>query len=184
MATRNPPRSDRDLVTCRERREPDLHDAPVGALGLERPLVVSSDATMQTAAQAMVRAGRSAVVVGSWTVVTDHDIARAVALGRPPTTPAAAISSQDGLVLPASTTMSDAVAAMLRAGSRDAIVIDDDHAVSGTVELDAALGLLLGGPDVPGWLSYLREAVREHGAVHDSGLGDRAGWAEDPIRLE
>jgi CBS domain-containing protein len=156
----------------------------VGALGLERPLVVSSDATMQTAAQAMLRAGRSAVVVGSWTVVTEHDIARAVALGRPPTTPAAAISSQDGLVLPASTAMSDAVAAMLRAGSRDAIVVDDDHAVSGTVELDAALGLLLGGPDVPEWLSCLRGAMHERGAVHDVGLGGEAGWAEGEIRLE
>jgi signal-transduction protein with cAMP-binding, CBS, and nucleotidyltransferase domain len=184
MATRNPPRSDRDLATPRERREPDLHSGPVGALGLERPVVVSSDATMQTAAQAMLRAGRSAVVVGSWTVVTDHDIARAVALGRPPTTPAAAISSQDGLVLPASTTMSDAVAAMLRAGSRDAIVVDDDHAVSGTVELDAALGLLLGGPDVPEWLSCLRGAMRERDAVDDVGLGARAGWGHDEIRLE
>jgi signal-transduction protein with cAMP-binding, CBS, and nucleotidyltransferase domain len=184
MATRNPPRSDRDPATSRGPRERDLHDVPVGALGLERPLVVSSDATMQTAAQAMLRAGRSAVVVGSWTVVTDHDIARAVALGRPPTTPAAAISSQDGLVLPASTTMSDAVAAMLRAGSRDAIVVDDDHAVSGTVELDAALGLLLGGPDVPEWLSCLRGAMREPGPVHEAGHGARAGWAEDEIRLE
>ena len=145
------------------RRGSAAPDVPLGALGLSRPLVVSSDATIQTAAQAMLRAGRSAVVVGSWTVVTEHDIARAVALGRPPTTPAAAIAGHEGLVLRSTTTVLDAVASMLREHARDVVVLGDDLEITGTVDLASALEIVLGERDVPTWLSALRISL--HGEL-------------------
>jgi signal-transduction protein with cAMP-binding, CBS, and nucleotidyltransferase domain len=129
------------------------------ALELKRPLVVASDATVQTVAQAMLRAGRSTVVVGSWTVVTERDIARAVALGRPPTTPAAAIAGQAAPTVSGHTDVLKALAMMLSEQITEVVVTDSDMQVTGILSLGDAMELTLRHAGAPASVSALRESL-------------------------
>jgi CBS domain-containing protein len=134
-------------------------DLALDALGLELPVAVPSDATVQTVAQAMLRAGRSAVVVGSWTVVTERDVARAVALGRSPTTPAAAIAGQASPVVSGHTKVVKALATMLSEQMTEVVVIDNDMQVIGMLDLGTAVELALRDADAPSSVAALREAL-------------------------
>ncbi|MBV8949673.1 MAG: hypothetical protein JOZ99_02270 [Actinobacteria bacterium] len=131
----------------------------LGAVALDRPLVVPSDATVQTVAQAMLRGGRSSVVVGSWTIVTERDIARAVALGRSPTTPAAAVARQATPILSQRDGVLDAFATMLREQVTEVVVADDDLQVNGVLSLVHAVELALRHAGSPASLPALREAL-------------------------
>ncbi len=129
------------------------------SLELDQPIVVASDATVQTVAQAMLRAKRSTVVVGPWTVVTERDIARAVALGRSPTTPAAAIVGQSAAVVSDHTDVVKALATMLSEHVTEVVVTDADLQVTGILTLGDAIELTLRNADTLTSVSALREAL-------------------------
>jgi signal-transduction protein with cAMP-binding, CBS, and nucleotidyltransferase domain len=139
--------------------DPPLDALALDALDLKRPLVVPSDAAVQTVAQAMLRAGRSTVVVGTWTVVTERDIARAVALGRPPTTPAAAIAGVAAPVVLGHTHVLKALAMMLSEQITEVVVTDSDMQVTGILSLGDAMELTLRHAGAPASVSALRESL-------------------------
>ncbi len=105
------------------------------SMPFDEPIVLASDVTLQTAAQAMARSGRRAVLVGSWTVVTETDISRAVATGRAPTTLAAAVARLDPVVVSSDATVLEAVTSMLRASRSECVVVDSSWRVVALVEL-------------------------------------------------
>lgn len=105
------------------------------SMTLDDPIVLASDATLQTAAQAMARSGRRAVLVGSWTVLTETDVSRAMAMGRPPTTLAAAVARLDPVVVSRDATVLEALTAMLRATRVECVVVDSGWHVIAVVEL-------------------------------------------------
>jgi CBS domain-containing protein len=129
------------------------------ALVLDRPIVVPSDATVQTVAQAMLRAGRSTVVVGSWTVVTERDIARAVALGRAATTPAAAVVGPTSGVVSGHTDVVKALAMMLSDQLTEVVITDEEMQVTGILTLAAAVEVSLRHAGTPASVSALRESL-------------------------
>lgn len=143
---------------------PGASDQPVDglvldSLELEQPIVVPSDATVQTVAQAMWRAKRSTVVVGPWTVVTERDIARAVAHGRSPTTPAAAIAGQTAAIVSSHTDVVKALATMLSEHVTEVVVTDGDLNVTGILTLGDAVESTLRHADTLASVAALREAL-------------------------
>jgi signal-transduction protein with cAMP-binding, CBS, and nucleotidyltransferase domain len=148
-----------DTAASNRAADPPPAAFPLDALALEQPIVVPSDATVQTVAQAMLRAGRSTVVVGMWTVVTERDIARAVALGRSPTTPAAAIAGQSTTVVSGQTDVVKALAMMLSEQATEVVVTDDDMQVTGILSLGAAIEVALRDAGTEGSVAALRESL-------------------------
>jgi signal-transduction protein with cAMP-binding, CBS, and nucleotidyltransferase domain len=135
------------------------HADVVAALDLLAPVVITSDATVQTAAQAMLRANRSSVVVGTWTVVTDRDIARAVALGRAPTTPAAAVVGVERAPIPGTTRVVDAFLTMLRDHVHELVVTDEDTNLVGVLDVATATEAVLGQAGGAEWIAALHVAL-------------------------
>jgi CBS domain-containing protein len=140
------------------------------SLALDEPIVLASDATLQTAAQAMGRSGRRAVLVGSWTVVTETDVSRAVATGRAPTTLAAAIARLDPVVVSRDATLLEALTAMLRGSRAECVVVDSGWRVVAVAELADVVAHAFGDP-----LATSRDVVLDDQLVLDDELvGGRA----------
>jgi len=138
----------------------------VADLPLLPPVMVEATATLQDAARAMLRARTPAVLVeGSGAIITEHDLARALARGDSPRAAACAFATPEPRAISADAAVLAAVDLMLAHGHRVVVVEDVVGAPTGFVTLVVAAAALLGERGVPSWLSSLRHAlhVEAHG---------------------
>ncbi len=117
----------------------------IGALALEPPIRLSEGTTVAGAAQAMEEADLSCVLIGEGAprVVTDHDLALAVAAGIAPSAPVREIATKEPVWATTSTTVADAAALMTGNGIRHLVVIAPDGEVAGILSLLATTRALL-----------------------------------------
>lgn len=125
------------------------------------PVVVLHErATLEDAAQAMLRSRAPAVLVGArGAILTEHDIVRAVARADTPRAAVAAFATPDPVTIDPCATALEAIDSMMRHGHRVLLVHDGRDAV-GFVSLLDACAALLAHRDVPTWLTGLRVALR------------------------
>ncbi len=128
----------------------------IGALALDPPVRLAEDTTVAGAAQAMEDAGLSCVLIGGGAprLVTDHDLALAVAAGVAPGAPVMQVATREPVWATMSTTVADAAALMTGNGIRHLVVIAPDGEVAGILSLLAATRALLE------WASPLTHARR------------------------
>lgn len=125
------------------------------------PVVVLHErATLEDAAQAMLRARAPAVLVGAQgAILTEHDIVRAVARADTPRAAVAGFATPDPVTVDPCATALEAIDSMMRHGHRVLLVRDGREPV-GFVSLLDACAALLAHRDVPTWLTGLRVALR------------------------
>jgi signal-transduction protein with cAMP-binding, CBS, and nucleotidyltransferase domain len=129
-------------------------------LALSEPVWLSNDATIQDVAQAMVRTGASAAMIGVGpAVVSERDVVRAVALGESGDAPAHAVAVPEAVTIERTAPAIEALATMLDHGIRHLVVVDAGGKPCGMVSLRAAAGAVFGQVDSPPWLSALRVAL-------------------------
>ena len=134
-------------------------------------VVVRRDATLMDAAQAMMRTGVSAVIVGDRdTIVTERDLVDALARGRPSVDHALNAATVNPWSIHASETVLDALTAMVRHGVRHLVVLDQAGDPVGVAALAATAEAALGDTDVPHWLTGFRLALHRETSRHDVGL--------------
>ena len=133
-------------MTTTERRLAELEFEP----GVRVP----EDTTLRSVAGVMEDTGLSCVLVGSGPprVVTEHDLAGAVAAGLPGETPVARVATREPVWATMSTTVRDAVGLMTGNGIRHLVVLDPRGDVAGVVSLLDAVRWLLdpAPPAAPG----------------------------------
>lgn len=142
------------------------HQLFLSEAAIESIAWVPSGTTLQSAAH-LIERGRLGVIAldrdHSVALVTERDVVRAVAAGVPPETPVDDVELQPAVVASPSTTLPGALRAMLDAGVRSVVVVDDELHPLGAVTLATVVGALLGGPP---WLGALRLALHiEHRVV-------------------
>ncbi|HUV09451.1 MAG TPA: CBS domain-containing protein [Acidimicrobiia bacterium] len=125
------------------------------------PVVILHErATLEDAAQAMLRTHAPAVLVGArGAILTEHDIVRAVARADAPRAAVSAFATPDPVTIDPCATALEAIDAMMRHGHRVLLVHDGRESV-GFVSLLDACAALLAHRDVPTWLTGLRVALR------------------------
>jgi CBS domain-containing protein len=130
----------------------------------EAPLVevtdLALDASLRTAARAMVVRRTPAVLVGGQAILTEPDVVRAVAEGHDLDEAAVCVATPDPLTVTGHATLLEAIDGMLRRRVRTLVVVDDHGHPVGILTLFAAVGALLETNDVPPWLAGLRVALR------------------------
>jgi CBS domain-containing protein len=112
-----------------------------------RPIVtIGPDEALRTAAQVMRTSNVSALVVNQpdtpVSILTERDLARAVAAGVDPATPVATMASPRPFTVPTDATAIDAATRMLCDGVRHLVVTHDNHAI-GIVSIRDLLGALI-----------------------------------------
>lgn len=136
-----------------------LH-SPVERLVSAPATHISTDCTLLGAAQVMRLSGVSAVLVGLGpdAIVTEHDLAGAIAEGLPLESPAAMVATRHPVVLGADTEILDAASVMLNRHFRHLVVElrSGDWAI---LPLDAVAAVLLQAARPDFWLSSLRVKV-------------------------
>lgn len=134
------------------------HASPLSEL-LRRPaVVVRGDCTVARAAGIMERASVSALLVEEPAgIVTERDLARALAHGGPADGVVAAIMTPHPVTVPASTTVLDAATLMLNEQVRH-LVIETDGS-RGVLSLRDVAAVLLQSATPQLWLASLRVAV-------------------------
>ena len=133
----------------------------VGAIRLPPPLWLDDEATVRDVAGIMCRAGISAVIIGpDASIVTERDVVRALAEGDVPDAAAIRFASAGTLTVGLATPVVDALARMLHAGVRHAVVVDALGVPCAVLPLAAAAAVVLDASDVPNWLSALRIVLR------------------------
>lgn len=122
-------------------------DRPVGDLHLQPPLRVGGGTTLRQAAAAMADARVSCLVVGTthpW-VVTEHDVAGAVAAGCPPDTAVDTVANHAPVWVTTTSSVAEAVEIMVHHGIRHVLVLEGDGRLRGILGLTEATEALLGG---------------------------------------
>lgn len=118
----------------------------VGQLRLRRLVTIGPGASLRSAARLMCVEDVSAVVVaqpgGLVSVLTERDIATAVAADVAPTTVVAAVATGEPATVDRSTSVVTAAATMLRLGVRHLVVVDGARAVA-MVSMRDIVGALL-----------------------------------------
>ncbi len=123
-------------------------------------VVVHEQATLEDAAQAMLRSRTPAVLVGRrHAILTEHDIVRAVARADAPRAAVAGFATPDPVTIDPCATALEAIDTMMRHGHR-VLLVHDGHEPMGFVSLLDACAALLAHRDVPTWLAGLRVALR------------------------
>lgn len=129
--------------------------AEVGQLVLGPAVVVPTDSTIRDAARTMARAGVSSVLVeGVEAIVTERDLAEAVADGLDVYGPVTSIAADRPVTIDAHTSVVDAAATMLNRGVRHLVVREGDQV--GVVSLRSIMAVLLQALEPSVWLSGLR----------------------------
>jgi len=121
------------------------HDTRIAAIGLERPLRVPDSSTLRAVAGAMEDARVSCALVGSGPpkLVTEHDLAGALAAGLSPEAPVSQIATKEPIWATSSTTVPEAVAMMVGHGIRHLLVLAPGGEVEGILSLSVATTFLL-----------------------------------------
>jgi signal-transduction protein with cAMP-binding, CBS, and nucleotidyltransferase domain len=144
-------------MTGRRRGGPQVR---LAELALAPLVTVPAQATIREVAGSMMRTGVSAVVVGrSDAIVTERDIVHAVGHGRTPDDPVVLVATVHPLAIRSSESVLDALAAMMRHSVRHLVVLDRSDEPVGVVGLTDVVQVVLGGSDVPHWLTALRLAL-------------------------
>ncbi len=132
----------------------------VGDVPLLPSVVLHERATLEEAAQAMVRTHAPAVLVGArGAILTEHDIVRAVARADAPTARVATFATPDPLTVDPCASALEAIDTMMRHGHR-VLLVHDGRTSVGFLSLLDACAALLSHRDVPTWLAGLRVALR------------------------
>jgi len=132
---------------------------PVGDLPLRPVVALAGNVTVQQVAQALVRSGASAVIVGaSEAVVTDADVVEAVAAGRSPCEPAVSIARDRARHIPAHAPALEALTTMLHQGCPALVVVEGGRPL-GMVTLAQAARVVVNEAETPTWLPALRTAL-------------------------
>ena len=132
----------------------------VSDVGIHPVVVVHEQATLEAAAQAMLRSRTPAVLVGGRNaILTEHDIVRAVARGDAPRAAVAPFATPDPVTIDPCATALEAIDTMMRYGHR-VLVVHDGRESIGFVSLLDTCAALLAHRDVPTWLTGLRVALR------------------------
>jgi CBS domain-containing protein len=129
----------------------EIKDQPVASLRLEPPIRVAAGTTLREAAAVMQDHRTSCVLVGEGPpqVVTEHDLAGALAAGMGAEAPLGPIASSEVIWATATTTLLDALAMMHRHRIRHLVVLRATGEVDGVLSLERAIDVLVGrvGPD-------------------------------------
>ena len=135
-----------DPVTAGPASGDPVRDSPVlGDLELSPPLRVPRSATLREVAGAMEDAGISCVLVGtgqSW-IVTEHDLAGALAAGMRSDSPVDQVATRTPVWATTSSTLVDSLGMMVGHGIRHLLVISPDGEPVGVLALGDATRLLL-----------------------------------------
>lgn len=117
----------------------------IGEAALAPPVRLASDATLRSAAGVMAETGLTCVLVGEGAprVLTDHDLAAAVAAALPGDAPAIDVATREPIWATTSTTVAEAVALMTGNGVRHLVVLSATGAVLGVLSLLEATRRLL-----------------------------------------
>lgn len=134
-------------------------NSPLSRLVNRSALTIPAEATVADAAAAMEAAGVSALLVeGAGGVVTERDIARAMAHGVPGDELVDAVATRYPLVVPGSMPVVEACGVMLNEHLRH-LLVDLDGDRVGIVSLRDVAAVLLQAADPHLWLASLRVAV-------------------------
>lgn len=122
-------------------------DVRLGELPLDAPVRVFPQASLREVAALMADRGVSAVLVGSepLAMVTEHDLADALAAGLGPSAEVSQISHPFPVWATPNTTLNDAVRLMARHHIRHLLVLRPDGVVVGQLGVLAAAGRLANG---------------------------------------
>lgn len=134
--------------------------SPIGLI-VTRPAVgvISSD-TLGQAGQMMRRENVSALLVDDGqAILSERDMARALAAGHHPEDPVALVASTEPITVGSETLIVDAAALMLNQNIRH-LVIRFPDGESGVVSMRAVLAVLLQAANPELWLKHLRLNVR------------------------
>jgi CBS domain-containing protein len=123
-------------------------DTMISAISLDKPVRVPGSASLREAAGTMEDEGTSCVLVGGrpLRLLTDHDLAGAVAAGLGPDAPVEQVATKEPVWVTASTTLRDAVTMMVNHSIRHLLVLTPGGEAQGLLSLSTATRLLL---DVP-----------------------------------
>jgi CBS domain-containing protein len=135
--------------------------SPIGALLLRPPLRVGVATTLREVASAMADAGTSVALVGEGTsaIVTERDLAQALARGLGPSDPVSEAATGHPVAAPATEHLAAATARMLAHGVRHLVVLDDAGDAVGVLSLREAVRILLRSVDPETWMSALEDAA-------------------------
>jgi CBS domain-containing protein len=135
-------------------------ESPVRTLIQRRLLRVSANSSVGATARAMRQVNvSSALTEDGKAIVTERDLARALASGLGPEASVAAVYVPNPITIPASTSIVDAAADMLHKEIRH-LVVTDHGDVLGVISLRDVVAVLLEGLDPAVWVTTLREAVK------------------------
>jgi CBS domain-containing protein len=151
--------------TSERRRHVTGAPEPPGVLVRELPLLqaetVAPHVSLQESARVMLRTRTPAVLIeGSGSILTEHDLVRALARGDSPQAAAVAVASPQPLAIDAEATVLEAVDTMLAHRFRVLVVLDGRGESIGFVTLLDAASALLERAEIPTWLSGLCFALR------------------------
>ena len=146
--------------------------SPVSTLIQRRPLRVSANGSVGATARAMRQAkASSALTEDGKAIVTDTDLARALASGLGPEAAVAAVYVPEPITIPASASIVDAAADMLHNEIRH-LVVTDHGDVLGVISLRDVVAVLLEALDPAVWVATMR-ATAPRGVSASSNSGRR-----------
>jgi CBS domain-containing protein len=138
-------------------------ESPVARIAHGKPVQIAGNCSIGEAAQIMRRANiSSALVAGelerSPGIVTERDLARALASGLGPTDGLSKIAVLHPVAVSSTISVVDAAAKMLRDEIRHLLVVDDGDVV-GIVSIRDVMAALLHSLSPEAWVETLRDAV-------------------------
>jgi CBS domain-containing protein len=129
----------------------------LGDLPLRPAVGTDRSCTLVAAVEAMERAGVSSLLVDRDGIVTERDIARALAHGCPTDVPVASVASWHPIIVTPDTTVVTAAAMMLNEHVRHLLVESEEQVAVVSLRDVTAVLLQAANPDL--WLTSLRIAV-------------------------
>lgn len=132
---------------------------------LRAPVWTRPDADLASAARQMASEGTSSVLVGApgelVSILTERDIAHAVARGVPPTTPVGEVAVPAPVAVSCGATVREAARAMLEQGVRHLVVSREGRAVA-VVSMRDVLAALVDAPQAEVVLAVAAEGFSLH----------------------
>lgn len=122
-----------------------MNNPTLSAMALEAPARLPASASLREVAALMEDRKLSCVLVGPGiSVVTEHDLAGALAAGLHPSAPVGQVSTNEAVRVTADTTLHEAVGTMGACGIRHLVVLSPGGEVQGVLSLAQATRVLLG----------------------------------------
>jgi CBS domain-containing protein len=119
-------------------------DSSIDALPLDKPLRVAGSTTLREVAGMMEDADTSCVLVGANRgLVTEHDLAGALAAGLGPSSPVEQVATKAPVWATTATTLLDAIGMMVEHGIRHLLVLSPQGEPCGVLSLSTATTVLL-----------------------------------------